>query len=118
MGSQIIIENLHVSTIIGIHDYEREAPQELVINVTADYDFSACIQGDEITHTIDYAALSQSLITFISASDFFLLETLAHHCLTHIFDTTIASQAEISIKKQNVVKHVDAVGVKLNMQRP
>ena len=117
MTSKIIIENFITQSTIGIHDYEREAPQELIINLTVDYDFSDAIKFDDIKHTIDYAKLSQDLDNYIKKSKFFLLETLAHHCIELIFKTTIGTRALIEIKKYHVVESIDAVGVSMERTR-
>ena len=44
----IRISNLKLRTIIGIHDWEREHKQDVIINIEMEFDASKSIESDRI----------------------------------------------------------------------
>ncbi|MEA1982093.1 MAG: dihydroneopterin aldolase [Campylobacterota bacterium] len=62
----IHIEDLRFQTIIGILDFERVTPQDVIINLTIEYDYNS-----EFINYADVASMIKS--TFIK-SEFSLLE--------------------------------------------
>jgi len=62
----IYIEDLKFQTIIGILDFERVTPQDIVINVQIEYDY----KGD----FINYAEISEFIKSHIKEQKFLLIE--------------------------------------------
>ena len=62
----IYIENLKFLTIIGILDFERETEQEIIVNLTIEYDYKK--------EFINYAEVSQLVKNHIQISRFLLIE--------------------------------------------
>ncbi|MDE0519099.1 MAG: dihydroneopterin aldolase, partial [Candidatus Dadabacteria bacterium] len=73
----IKIENLRLRTIIGVYDWEKENRQDLIINVTIDFDGRKAVESDDIDDTLDYKAINKKIISFVETSDFNLLERVA-----------------------------------------
>ena len=63
---KISIEDLKFQTIIGILDFERTTPQDIIINLFIEYDYK-----DEF---INYAEVSQLLKTTIKNKKYLLIE--------------------------------------------
>ena len=63
---RIHIEELEFQAIIGILDFERTTPQDLIVNLTIDYNYS-----DEF---INYAHVSESIKEHMTKSKFLLIE--------------------------------------------
>ena len=64
---KIYIENLTFETIIGILDFERLQPQDVIINLTIDYTYT---QGE----FINYAEVSEMIKSIMKKEQFLLLE--------------------------------------------
>ena len=58
---QIFIEGLEVPTLIGVYDWERTQNTVLIVDLLIDADLSAAMQSDDVEHTIDYAAVAETV---------------------------------------------------------
>jgi len=63
---KIYIEDLKFQAIIGILDFERTIPQEVVVNLEIAYDFQE--------HFINYAEVAALITTTMQESKFLLIE--------------------------------------------
>jgi len=75
---QIFIKGLAIDAVIGVYDWERTIRQRLILDLDLGWDISAAAAGDDLSATLDYAALSQRIHDYVSSSSFQLIETLAH----------------------------------------
>lgn len=74
---KIFLNNLHIDTIIGIYDWERETRQTLRFDFEFEWDISEAAKTDDIEHTLDYGTVAQRVVAFVSASRYLLIEKLA-----------------------------------------
>ena len=63
---QIIIEDLKFQAILGILDFERNTPQDIIINLSIDYHYT--------TAFINYAEVAELIISTMKSKQFFLIE--------------------------------------------
>ena len=75
---QIFIEGLEVPTLIGVYDWERTQNTVLIVDLLIDADLSAAMQSDDVEHTIDYAAVAETVKQVGIDSSFELLEAFAN----------------------------------------
>jgi dihydroneopterin aldolase len=84
---KIFLNDLKIDTIIGIFDWERETLQTLTFDLEMDWNIAKAAASDDIVDTLDYGAIAQSLVSFVEASRYQLIETLAEEIckllLTH-----------------------------------
>lgn len=73
----IFITNLSVETIIGIYDWERTTPQQVVVDLELGTDIRAAARSEDIDNTLNYKAISKRVEEFIANSQYQLVETLA-----------------------------------------
>ena len=74
----IFLRGLEVECIIGFIDWERRVKQTVVIDLELPVDCRAASIRDEVEDTLDYKKVAKRVIAFIEASEFKLVETLAH----------------------------------------
>lgn len=74
---KIFLRQLAVPAVIGVYAHEKITPQIILLDIEAAVDSVKAAATDEITATIDYAAIYHYLLEYIAASRFQLLETLA-----------------------------------------
>ncbi len=74
---KVFLNDLKIDTIIGIYDWERETLQTLGFDLEMDWDIAKAAASDDITDTLDYGAVAQSIVSFVEASRYQLIETLA-----------------------------------------
>lgn len=74
---QVFIRGLEVEAVIGVYDWERSIRQRLVLDLELGWDIRAAAAGDDLSATLDYAAVSQRVLDYVAASSFLLVEALA-----------------------------------------
>lgn len=115
--ARIRITNLRLRTIIGTHDWEREVQQNVVINITLDYDATKAIAGDDLRETVDYKALTKQIIKEVEASQFFLLEKLSGRVLDIVTAHPAVREAVVRVDKPQALRFADSVSVELSWSR-
>ena len=73
---KIFLNDLKIDTIIGIYDWERETLQTLRFDFEMDWDIRKAAASDDITNTLDYGAVANVVVEFVSNSRYLLIESL------------------------------------------
>lgn len=79
MADTVSIKDLRVSTVIGVHEWERETEQILVFAVDMATDAAAAAASDDIAAAVDYSAVVETVRAVVTKGKFRLLETAAEH---------------------------------------
>ncbi len=109
---QIIrIKNLKLRIIIGINPEERIHKQDVLINITAEFDDSKAIQTEDISDTLNYRNLAKSVIDVVERSEFYLLETLVDKVLNLVMSDDRVIRATVEIDKTSVLRYCDSVSL-------
>ena len=77
MADTVSIRDLHVSTVIGVYDWERETEQALVFAVDMAADVAKAAANDDLADTPDYSAVARTVKTVVIEGKFQLIETAA-----------------------------------------
>ena len=112
----IFIDDLRVDAHVGIYPREQAAAQTLEISLTFGVPDEAA-QNDDITRTIDYAAVIARIRLELAARQFNLLETLGEFVLELMLKEFSAPWVKIRIAKLGVMKGVRRVGVQIERSR-
>jgi D-erythro-7,8-dihydroneopterin triphosphate epimerase len=113
----IRIENLKLSAVIGVNDWERKIRQAIVVNVALDYDAAAAAASDRIEDAVDYKALSLAITAICEQSQFCLIEALASAILTEVMRIAVVRRATVRVDKPGALKHTDSVSVEVASDR-
>lgn len=110
---EVIINNLKVNAIVGIHPHEREKKQTLLLSVSFKYDAAAAIESDNIINAFDYENLSNEIIRTSENSSFNLIESLADKILKTVASHKEITEIYITLTKPGAIASADSVTVKL-----
>ena len=113
----IRITNLRLRTIIGINDWERTTPQDVVINVTMEFDATRAAQSDDIKDTVDYKTITKKIIKAVEASQFSLLEALTNTILAIAMEDKKVLNATVRVDKPQALRFADSVSIELSKKR-
>ncbi len=108
---KVYVRGLRVDTIIGIHDYEREHRQTVLVDLELGYDIRAAAAAEDIALTLDYQAISERLCDFIRSSEFLLVETLAERCAALIREEFAVPWLRLRLAKPCALHYADEVGI-------
>ena len=97
--SEILIDSLRVKTWIGVPDEERMEAQEIEIDIRIQPTRSFAEMQDDISLTVDYAAVCQRVSELTQERPRRLIESLAQEICEMILKEFAASSAEVEIRK-------------------
>jgi FolB domain-containing protein len=113
----IRIKDLRLRAIIGIHDWERKHKQDVVINITMDFDAQKACASDDINDTVDYKTITKQIIKEVEASDFQLLEKLADTILNIVMKNPRVNEAAVRVDKPFALRFADSVSIEINKNK-
>jgi len=102
---------LKLRIIVGINPEERIHKQDVLINITAEFDDSKVIQTEDINDTLNYRNLAKLIISFVEKSEFHLLETLVDKVLNLVMSHDMIIRASVEIDKTTVLRYCDSVSL-------
>ncbi len=110
---RVLIEALAVEAVIGVYDWERTIRQRLVIDLEMATDIRPAAAGDDLTHTLDYAAISARIQTYADDSQFELVETFAERLAALLREEFGIPWLRMTVRKPGAVPEAQAVGVRI-----
>lgn len=117
MPDIIFIENISSEAVIGIHAYEKAAPQKLIISIELGTDIRPAAADDDLQQALDYDAISRFIDEFVRASSYELLETLAENLAAAILQSFAAQDVKLRLQKPGAIALTQQVGVSIYRQR-
>ena len=117
--SNVVIhtKDLKLRAVIGTEPQERERAQDLLAQISFQYDATLASQSDALGHAVDYAAIHAVLVSKVASTKFFLLERLAAFILDLIMEDSKIISAEVVLEKFGVLPGATSVAVKLSAER-
>lgn len=100
---QVFISGLEIETVIGVYDWERTIRQRLVLDLDMAWDIRAAAAQDDLSLTLDYAAVSQRVIDYACSTQFELIETLAERVAALILGEFAVPWLRLRITKPGAV---------------
>lgn len=108
---RVLIEALSIDTVIGVYDWERTITQTLSLDLQLATDIRPAAAADDLSRTLDYAAISQRIGRFAKEHDFALVETFAERLAAMLQDEFAIAWLQLTVRKPGAVPNARAVGV-------
>ena len=99
MCDQIHIEQLEVSTRIGVPEKERANPQRLIVTISFWPYRQTRDLADKIEQTVNYSAVAEETKNFVRDQSVKLIETLADRLATHLLKTFPIQKVAVELRK-------------------
>jgi dihydroneopterin aldolase len=117
----LFIKGLRYEACHGVEAIERQVPQIFEISVELRGNFEQAIRSDDIAKTINYDAVERCLDREIHADAFRLIESLASHLVTKLFEEfPLVMEIRLELVKKPASwegKHYQSIGFCLERQR-
>lgn len=113
----VFIKNLSARGIIGIHPWERQEKQEILINAQLFGDLRTAGKTDSIEDTINYQAVAQKILTYIESSHPFTVEALAENLVTLCLEQPNVRSVRLRVEKPGAVPFAASVGIEIERNR-
>ena len=114
---KVIIKDLLVRGIIGINDWEREQPQDILINIVVMTDTRRAGQTDNIDDCVNYRTLTKSVLRHAETARRLTVEALANDISGICLEQPGVEKAIVRVEKPGAVRFAASVGVEVERSR-
>jgi len=116
-SDRIFLHGLTAECLIGFIDWERRVKQTVVLDIELPVDCRHAARTDEVADTLDYKKVAKRALAFVEASEFKLVETLAHRLALVILDEFGVEWVRITVNKPGAIRSSRDVGVVIERTR-
>jgi FolB domain-containing protein len=114
---QIFIRDLVARGIIGIYDWEREQPQEILINISLYTDLVKAGENDDIQESVDYQSVAQKVLAHVDTARRRTVEALADDLAKLCLAEPGVVKVRVRVEKPGAVRFCKSVGVEIERGR-
>ena len=79
MTDFVSVRDLSVDAVIGVHAWERDVEQTLLVSVDMAADVRKAAANDDLADALDYSAVAATIAAVLRDGKFRLIETAAEH---------------------------------------
>ena len=117
--SHVFIRDLVLPVFIGIHGFEREAPQPVRFNIDLAADDADHPSSDSIGDVVDYEIITNGIRSIIDEGHVKLVETIAERIAEMALATNNRIRSvRVRVEKLEIVAEAESVGVEIERFRP
>ena len=113
----ILIRDLRVDALIGIHKRERHVRQTLSIDLDIGIPGTTVFASDKVADTIDYEQAALRIGALAASQHFRLVETLAERIARLLLDDMGAPWVRVSVAKIGILGNAKFVGVTIERRK-
>ena len=113
----VILRDLRVEALIGIHKRERHVKQTLSIDLDIGLPGTAVFASDKVADTVDYEQASIAIKALAASQHFRLVETLADRIATLLTKDFGAPGVKVTVAKLGLLPNATVVGVTIERRR-
>lgn len=110
---RIFLRNFNVFISMGVHDFEKQARQRVIVNVELHIDPDGRIEHDTIRETVDYDFVRKAILNIAESGHFHLQETFCERILDACFKKDGVLAASVSSEKPDIYPDCESVGFEI-----
>jgi len=110
---QVFISNLVARGIIGVNDWEREQPQDILINIVLFTDLHQAGQSDDIHDSVDYRSVAKKVLAHAETAQRLTVEALAADLAQLCLEVARVEKVRVRVEKPGAVRFSRSVGVEI-----
>lgn len=114
---KVIIKNLLVRGIIGVNDWERKRPQDILINITLFTDTRRAAETDDINDCTNYSTLSKKVQAHAESAERLTVEALTNDLAKICLQEEEVQKVVVRVEKPGAVRFAESVGVEIERSR-
>jgi FolB domain-containing protein len=113
---KIVISDLACRCLIGVEEWERREPQEVLVSFSLAIDLTAG-KSDRIEDALDYRALKKRVLAETEASSFHLIEALAEQVAAICLEDERVQEVHVRVEKPGALRFARTVAVEIDRRR-
>jgi dihydroneopterin aldolase len=109
---RIFLQQVEFETIVGVFSWEQNNPRPILIDVTLSVDIQPAVKQDDLTKTIDYDKVYNTIVACGQSRTYQLIETLAEEIAQALLKTyPRILQLDLTVYKPGAVPQAKTVGI-------
>ncbi len=114
---KIIIRDLLAKGIIGINGWERETPQEILVNLTLFADITQAAFVDDLKLSVDYHEIAKKVLSLVQKSSRYTVEALAEDIASLCLHEENVVKIKVRVEKPGALPFARSAGVEIVRKR-
>ena len=114
---KVIIKDLLVRGIIGVNDWERKRPQDILINLSLFTDTKRAGETDNLEDCVNYSTMSKKVQAYAESAGRLTVEALANDLVKICFEDKRVQKVIVRVEKPGAVRFAESVGVEIERSR-
>lgn len=114
---RVIVKDLLARGIIGVNDWEREKPQDILINIVAFTDTRPAASSDDLNATVNYRTLAHKVREHAESAARLTVEALANDLAALCLEEPAVAGVMVRVEKPRAVRFAASVGVEIERYR-
>jgi FolB domain-containing protein len=110
---KVIIKDLLVKGILGIHEWERTKPRDILLNLTLFTDTRKAARTDNIADCVDYSAMAKRIRAHVENAARMTVEALANDLAELCLTEPKVRKVIVRVEKPGAVPEAVSVGVEI-----
>ena len=114
---KILIKDLVLKMLIGIHNFEKKKKQRVRFNLIINIDQNLIPNDKDLKSIVNYEQIIKIITKITSRKHYLLLETLAEKIFFKLFENPRIKKILLRIEKLDIIKNATSVGIELEKTR-
>jgi FolB domain-containing protein len=114
---KVFIKDLLARGIIGINEWERKKPQDILINIVIFADLHKAGETDNLSDCVDYRTVAKAIMAHAETSQRLTVEALAGDIAKICLNYTGVEKVKVKVEKPGAVRFSRSVGVEIERSR-
>lgn len=115
---RVFIENLHIQAILGVYEWERQTPQEILVSVSVYTGARPATRPDDLTGCVNYADLANEIRALVQQARRYTVEALAEDIARLCLSRPGVRKAAVCVRKPQAVPEAESAGVEIERRNP
>jgi len=114
---KIFIRNLVARGIIGVTEWERKEPQDILINIELFVNLKKCGKSDRIADTVNYESIAEGALKIGGTGHRQTVEALAEDIAEMCLTKKMVHKVIVRVEKSTLLRFAQAVGVEIEREQ-
>ena len=114
---KVFIKNILARGIIGINEWERDKPQDILINIDLFTAPRNQAESDDANEIIDYSEVTKKVLRHAETAKRYTVEALANDIAKICLEDTRVLKVTVRVEKPGAVRFAQTVGVEIERSR-
>ncbi|MCH7493330.1 dihydroneopterin aldolase [bacterium] len=117
MKDSIIVEGLVLRMTLGVEDWERREPQDVLVDYEIGCDLLLAGRTDKIEDTLNYRTVNKAVLALAEQGGIHTAERLAALIAKSVLSFAGAASVTVRVTKPGALRFADSVAVEIHRKR-